>query len=53
MVVLKVGLVQLTTGSDREANLAKIECLIGEAAGRGARFVMLPEYTLYLGPAEG
>ena len=53
MTVLKVGLVQLNTRSDQAANLAIIERLIGEAAARGARFVMLPEYAPYLGPKEG
>lgn len=53
MAVLKVGLVQLNTRSDVAANLAAIERLVGEAAERGARFVMLPEYAPYLGPKEG
>lgn len=53
MAVLKVGLVQLNTRSAREANLAEIERLVGEAAERGARFIMLPEYAPYLGPKEG
>jgi deaminated glutathione amidase len=53
MANLRVGLVQLNTQSDRAANLAAIERLVGEAAARGARFVMLPEYAPYLGPKEG
>lgn len=53
MAVVRVGLVQMNTRSDQEKNLAEIERLVGEAAERGARFVMLPEYSLYLGPSAG
>src|SRR5437660_1709508 len=53
MAVLKFGLVQLNTWSDVQENLTATERLVGEAAERGARFVMLPEYAPYLGPAEG
>lgn len=53
MTTLRVGLVQLNTRSDRATNLAAIEQLVGEAAARGARFIMLPEYAPYLGPNEG
>jgi predicted amidohydrolase len=53
MATLRVGLVQLNTQSDRATNLAAIERLVGEAAARGARFVMLPEYAPYLGPQAG
>lgn len=53
MATLRVGLVQLNSQHDRAANLAAIERLVGEAAARGARFVMLPEYAPYLGPKAG
>jgi len=53
MAALRIGLVQLNTQDDRAANLAAIERLVGEAAERGARFVMLPEYAPYLGLKEG
>jgi predicted amidohydrolase len=53
MAILRIGLVQLNTQSDRAANIAAIERLVGEAAARGARFVMLPEHAPYLGPTEG
>jgi predicted amidohydrolase len=53
MTILRVGLVQLNSQHDRAANLATIETLVGEAAGRGARFVMLPEHAPYLGPQAG
>jgi predicted amidohydrolase len=53
MATLRVGLVQLNSQHDRAANFAAIEGLVAEAAGRGARFVMLPEHAPYLGPKEG
>lgn len=53
MTVLRVGLVQLNSQHDCAANLATIESLVAEAAGRGARFVMLPEHAPYLGPQPG
>lgn len=53
MAMLRVGLVQLNSQHDRAANLATIDRLVGEAAERGARFVMLPEHAPYLGPQRG
>ena len=53
MARLTVGLVQLNSQRDRVANLATIEDLVARAAGRGARFVMLPEHAPYLGPQAG
>jgi deaminated glutathione amidase len=50
---LRVALVQLNAGSDKNANLARIERYVGEAADAGARLVALPEYVTYLGPKEG
>jgi predicted amidohydrolase len=50
---LRVALVQLNAGSDKNANLAKIKRFVGEAADSGARLVALPEYVTYLGPKEG
>jgi predicted amidohydrolase len=49
---LRVALVQLNSGSDKAANLARIDRLVGEAAATGARLVALPEYVTYLGPKE-
>jgi predicted amidohydrolase len=49
---LRVAIVQMNSGSDKDANLAKIDRLVGEAAGTGARLVALPEYVTYLGPKE-
>ncbi len=53
MTILRVGLVQLNSRHDRAANLDAIDSLVAEAAGRGARFVLLPEHAPYLGPADG
>src|SRR5262249_13791642 len=53
MTILRVGLVQLNSQHDVAANMAAIERLVGDAAARGARFVMLPEYAPYLGPDAG
>ena len=41
--LLTVGLIQHSCGEDREANLAASEAGIREAAGRGARLVLLQE----------
>ena len=40
----RVAAVQTVSGSDVAANLAQVEPLIGEAAAKGARLVVLPEY---------
>lgn len=40
---MKLGLVQLNSGDDVEANLSQAEGLIEQAAGRGASLVALPE----------
>jgi N-carbamoylputrescine amidase len=50
----KVGLVQMAMSPDPEANLAKAEGLVAEAAGRGAEVVCLPEMfrSLYFCQSE-
>ncbi|HEY7516606.1 MAG TPA: carbon-nitrogen hydrolase family protein [Vicinamibacteria bacterium] len=45
---LLAGVVQMTSSSDVERNLATAERLVGEAARRGAAFVGLPENFAYL-----
>ena len=42
--------VQMSSGSDKGANLEKAERLVREAAGRGAQLVALPEVFLWRGP---
>ena len=49
---LRVGVIQMNSGSDKAANLDTAERLIDEAAARGARLVALPEYVSFLGPKE-
>lgn len=50
---LDVGLVQINSREDKEANLNKAEAFVAEAASRGARLVALPEYVDYLGEKSG
>jgi len=40
---ITVAAVQMAVGPDRDANVARAEALVREAAGRGARLVLLPE----------
>lgn len=47
---LKAGVVQITPGPDKAANLAKLEPLIAEAAGAGAQLLVLQEAFNYRGP---
>lgn len=48
-----VAAVQLSSGTDVSSNVETAVELIGEAAGRGATYIQLPEYFNYLGPASG
>jgi predicted amidohydrolase len=50
---VNVAAVQLTSGSDSEANVDVAIALVEEAASRGAEYVQLPEYFNYLGPSRG
>jgi len=45
----RVAAVQIVAGGDVAANLAQAEPLVAEAAARGARLVVLPEYFGILG----
>jgi predicted amidohydrolase len=47
---VSVALVQLCATTDVEANLATSERLVREAAGAGARVVLLPEAFAFIGP---
>jgi predicted amidohydrolase len=45
--------VQMSSGADRAANLARADVLVREAAARGASLVVLPEVFAWRGPREG
>lgn len=49
----KVGVVQMTSTGDVEANLCAVERLVGEGVGDGARLIVIPECFAYLGPEQG
>jgi predicted amidohydrolase len=51
--VTRVGVVQITSTADVEANLAAVERTVRRAAGDGAKLVVVPECFAYLGPEEG
>ncbi|MFZ1865399.1 MAG: carbon-nitrogen hydrolase family protein [Polyangiales bacterium] len=48
-----VGVVQMTSTEDVAANMRTVHDMVGEAASRGARVVVVPECFAYLGPEEG
>ncbi len=48
-----VAAVQMSSGPDRAANVARAEALIRRAAGRGARLVVLPEVFAWRGTRPG
>lgn len=50
---MHVAAVQLNSQEDKEANIKNAVEQVVAAAEQGARMVVLPEYTDYLGPAEG
>jgi deaminated glutathione amidase len=50
--IMRVGLCQINSQADKEANISRAEELIDEAASRGARLITLPEYVDYLGADE-
>ena len=47
---MRVAAVQMQVGISKDENVARAVRLIDEAAGRGARLIMLPEYVTYMGP---
>lgn len=51
--LVNVAAIQLTSGSDPQANVEAAVHLVHEAADRGAAYIQLPEYFNYLGPASG
>ena len=49
---MRVAAIQTTAGDDRAANLAAAGVLVDEAAGDGARLVVLPEYFSVAGTPQ-
>ena len=49
--MFQAAVVQMSSGTDREANEARAAALIGQAADRGAKLVGLPEMFEHIGPA--
>lgn len=48
-----VGVLQMTSTAEVDANMSTVHRLVGEAASRGARMVLVPECFAYLGPEKG
>lgn len=49
----KVGVIQMTSTGDLEANLAAVERLVAGACDDGAKLAVIPECFALLGPEEG
>jgi predicted amidohydrolase len=49
---LSVAVLQMNSGADKNVNIASALDLIDQAAGNGARLVVLPEVWPYLGPDD-
>lgn len=49
--MLKTAIVQFTPTEDKEGNLSVIETKVREAAGEGAKLIVLPEYAIFAVPA--
>ncbi len=45
---MKIALLQMTSGADMAANIARFEALAAEAAGKGAGFIATPENSFYM-----
>lgn len=48
-----VGVVQMTSTADVDANMSAVHRLVAEAASRGAQMAVVPECFSYLGPEKG
>jgi len=48
--VVQVAVAQFAPGVDKDQNLAAVRKLVDEAAGRGARVVVLPEFAMFTAP---
>ena len=50
---MKVAAIQMVSGADRDANLARARHWLAEAAAMGAELAVLPEYFCLLGHRDG
>jgi predicted amidohydrolase len=50
---LSVAAVQMSSGANKDENIAAAVALVRVAAQRGATYIQLPEYFNFLGPARG
>ena len=50
---MKVAAIQMVSGVERDANLARARALLEEAARQGAELALLPEYFCLLGRQDG
>jgi predicted amidohydrolase len=48
--MVQIAVAQFAPGEDKDANLASIGKLAAEAAGRGARVVVFPEFAMFTAP---
>ena len=48
--MVQIAVAQFAPGEDKDANLASIGGLAAEAAGRGARVVVFPEFAMFTAP---
>lgn len=46
--MLRVACLQLNSGNDLNANLSTVSAMAREAAGGGAKFILMPEYALMM-----
>ncbi len=53
MTIFNAALIQIDSQDDKDANLAKISCMIDEAAAKHADFIAMPEFVNYIGGRRG
>jgi len=50
---MKIALIQVNAGTDKQANIQKASDQVRMAADKGAEFILLPEVFNYRGPLAG
>jgi predicted amidohydrolase len=48
--MVQIAVAQFAAGEDKDRNLAEAAKLVADAAGRGAKLVILPEYAMFTAP---